>query len=89
MVDTIEKAIEKAEKTGDSEIFIIGGAEIYRECMRYANRIYLTEIYHSFEGDAFFPEVDKHQWKEINRIKGLTDEKNLYNHDFVMFEKIS
>lgn len=89
VVETIEDAILKAKETGDQEIFIIGGAEIYKQFMRYADKIYLTKIYHSFEGDTFFPEINDKNWREVSRIKGLTDEKNIYDHDFFIFEKKS
>lgn len=89
VVSSIEKAIEKAKQTGDSEIFIIGGAEIYRQFLRYADKIYLTRIYHSFEGDSFFPELNTNEWCETNRISGIMDEKNIYPFDFITLEKIS
>src|SRR3954465_7549819 len=54
VTDSIEKALELAEKSGDEEIFIIGGAEIFRQCINITDRIYLTKIHHSFEGDVFF-----------------------------------
>lgn len=88
VVDSIEKAIEEAKATNDPEIFIIGGAEIYKQCLRYANRIYLTQIHHSFEGDAFFPELNSNEWKETQRIKGPLDEKNIHPHDYIIFEKL-
>jgi len=88
VVHSLEKAIEKAKETGDKEIFIIGGAEIFEQSLRYTDRIYLTEIHHTFEGDTFFPKPSAENWKEINRIKGFRDEKNLYDHDFVTYEKI-
>jgi dihydrofolate reductase len=89
VVSSIEDAIKKAKQTGDTEIFIIGGAEIYKQSLRYVDKIYLTKIYHSFEGDTFFPEIKPSEWEEISKTKGITDEKNKYEHDFVLFEKIS
>ncbi|MGH8773069.1 MAG: dihydrofolate reductase [Burkholderiales bacterium] len=52
---------------GDSEIFVIGGGEIFREVLPLADRIYATEIHAEFEGDVFFPEWNKNEWKEIER----------------------
>lgn len=89
IVHSLEDAIEKAEKTGDDEIFIIGGAEIFRQCLRYADRIYLTVIHHSFEGDVFFPEINASEWKEVQRLPGPVDEKNKYPHDYIILDKIS
>lgn len=87
VVGSVEEALEEAQKTGDQEIFIIGGAEIFKQSMRYADRIYLTRIYHEFEGDVHFPEPDPAIWEQKSRKQGLTDEKNLYPHDFIVLEK--
>ena len=89
VTESIEEALEKAKQTGDKEIFIIGGAEIFKQSLHLANKIYFTQIYHSFEGDTFFPEIDKKEWIETSRIKGIKDEKNKYDFDFVTFEKKS
>lgn len=89
VVDSIEQAIEKAVATGDSEIFIIGGAEIYKQCMHLAKRIYLTQIHHTFEGDAFFPELNLNEWKETAKTEGSVDDKNKYPHTFHTYEKIA
>lgn len=88
VVSSLEEAIEKAKQTGDTEIFIIGGGEIYKQSIALADKIYLTKIYHNFEGDAFFPELDTKQWKETNKISGIVDEKNQYPHDFITYEKV-
>ena len=89
VVNSIEEAIAKAKETGDEEIFIIGGAEIYKQSLNFVDIIYLTQIHHTFEGDAFFPILPNHQWKETVRINGIVDEKNKYEHEFLIYEKIS
>jgi dihydrofolate reductase len=89
VVGSVEEAINKAKELCNTEIFIIGGAEIFRQSFSYVNKIYLTKIYHHFEGDVFFPEFDLKKWKETERIKGTVDEKNKYEHDFITLELIS
>ncbi|CAN5498501.1 dihydrofolate reductase [soil metagenome] len=89
VVNSIEKAIQKAKETADEEIFIIGGAEIYKQSLHLVDRIYLTQIHETFEGDAFFPELTSDKWTETARIKGFTDEKNKHEHDFLTYEKIA
>jgi dihydrofolate reductase len=49
------------------EVFVIGGAEIYRAMLPLARRIVVTEIRHHFDGDAFFPGLDPHLWRETAR----------------------
>ncbi len=70
LVSTIEAAIELAKgKTAEwgQEVFVIGGAEIYKLALPYTNKIYLTEINKSFEGETKFPEFDKNLFKIIAR----------------------
>jgi dihydrofolate reductase len=89
IVGSVEEAIRKAKELCDTEIFIIGGAEIFRQSFPYVNKIYLTKIYHFFEGDVFFPELNLKEWKETEMIKGVVDDKNKYAHDFITLKKIS
>ena len=78
-VDTLEKAIDRAaaiaNADGVSEIFIIGGAQIYAEAMRYLDRLYLTMIDQDYEGDAHFPVLNPDEWTEISR-QDFTDPQN-------------
>jgi len=52
---------------GPTEVFIIGGSEVYRQAMPFADQMMLTEIEQSPEGDAFFPEFEADHWYEIAR----------------------
>jgi dihydrofolate reductase len=70
------------------EIFVIGGAEIFKEMLPYADRLYITMIHGSFEGDTFFPEIDSSQWRLASEQKGTVDEKNVYEHEFLLYERI-
>lgn len=84
------KSFEDAfELAGDSsETFIIGGANVYKQGLNYADRLYITEVQTEAEGDVYFPEFDKNQWKEIKREKRPKDAENIYDLDFVVYEKI-
>ena len=83
-VNSLEKAIEFAKKqAGNEEIFIIGGGNIYEQALTLTDKIYLTEVKASIEGDAFFPSIEKNKWKEIARISHSKDDKNEYDFDFV------
>ncbi len=53
--------------TGDDEIFIVGGAELYRQALPIVDTLYITEIRQDVEGDAHFPEFDENAWLEISR----------------------
>lgn len=89
VVSSIENALDKAKELSNDEIFIIGGAEIFKQSMNLADKLYITHIHHSFEGDVYFPEINKNEWKETAKTQGTVDEKNKYAHDFVTYERIN
>jgi dihydrofolate reductase len=85
VVKSIEDGI--ALCAGEDEVFIGGGAEIYRLAMHLTNRIYLTIIHHAFDADTFFPEIDKNEWKETERENYPADEKNAFPYSFITLER--
>jgi dihydrofolate reductase len=84
---SVEEAIEMAKQTGANEIFIIGGAEIFKTAMPLAGRIYLTRIHHQFDGDVHFPEVSTNDWQLVKSHFYKADEKNKYPHTFEVWER--
>jgi dihydrofolate reductase len=86
-VDSLENAILFAKQIEDEEAFIIGGAEIYRLALPIVDKIYLTEVHHAYEGDTFFPVIDKTIWQETHREDFETDEKHLVKYSFVGMER--
>lgn len=79
---------EVLEKTKDfEEIMICGGASVYKQFLPLADKIYLTLIKESFEGDAYFPEFDRSVWKETERIENKPDRKNPYKYTFITLER--
>jgi dihydrofolate reductase len=72
----------------EAEAFVIGGAQIYEQAMHLANKIYYTKIQHTFEGDAFFPEVEAAKWNLVSRENYSPDDKNKFNYSFSVFERI-
>lgn len=85
IVNSLEEAIEKS--TQDANPFILGGAEIYRQALKFADKLDITFVHHSFEGDAFFPEIDLSVWKETSRENFKADSLNKYNFSFVTYLK--
>ncbi|AMR34521.1 dihydrofolate reductase [Mucilaginibacter sp. PAMC 26640] len=85
----VVKSIDEGLKlcAQDEEVFIIGGAEIYRQAMEKTDRIYLTIIHKDFEADTFFPEIDHSQWNEVNRENFDADEKNPIPYAFIELER--
>ncbi|HVV56186.1 MAG TPA: dihydrofolate reductase [Mucilaginibacter sp.] len=85
VVKSIDEGIALCD--GESEVFIGGGAEIYRQAMGKTDRIYLTIIHHNFYADTFFPQIDYQNWKETTRADHQPDEKNPYPYSFITLEK--
>jgi len=84
VVNSIEAALKAAE--GD-EVFIFGGAGIYKQMFGLARRMYLTLIHATFNGDTWFPDYDPDDWVEIERQDFSADEKNPFDYSFVTLEK--
>ncbi len=68
----------------DPEVFVIGGAELYREALKIAARVYLTEVHAEVEGDARFPDFERAAWREVSREAGSDP---ALPHDFVVYER--
>jgi len=84
-VGSLAAALAAAAATGTDEVFIIGGAEIYRQALPLADRLQLTEIDRDFGGDAFFPDVAPAEWRETLR-ESHRDAAN-FNYAFVTYER--
>lgn len=74
-------------KNYEGEIFVIGGAEIYKELLHTAHRLYITKIYHSFKGDTYFPQFSLDDWILISEEHGLTNKENPYNYKHLIYER--
>ena len=85
VIDNVEK-LKKYEES-EEENFVIGGASIYKLLMPKASKLYVTKINQEFEGDVYFPEIDEKVWKVVETEKGLKDEKNPYDYEYVTYER--
>lgn len=85
----VVKSIDEGLKLckGEDEVFIGGGAEIYRQAIDKTDRIYLTIVHHHFEADTFFPEIDPNQWTEARRERHEADEKNPYPYSYITLNR--
>ncbi len=72
----------------NKNLMVIGGGEIYRQFLPYADKICLTYIDQEFEGDTFFPEFDLGEWKLVSKEKGLKDKNNPYDYYFRWYNKV-
>jgi dihydrofolate reductase len=72
---------------GGEEVFVIGGAEIYKLFLPQADRVYLTKVAGTFKGDAFFPELDEAEWEAILDEEHAADEKNAFPFIFQLYAR--
>ncbi|HTH55622.1 MAG TPA: dihydrofolate reductase [Cyclobacteriaceae bacterium] len=87
LVHELRDGIDLARNNGEKELFIIGGAEIYKLALPMTDVLYLTEIDVALDGDTFFPEWNKKQWKEISRRHHPVDEKHKFAFDFTVYRR--
>ena len=87
IVNTLEEAFEFCKKNNQEKIFVIGGGQIYKLALPYADTLYITEVHHSFDGDTYFPEFDKSDWEEVSREPHGMDERHLYPFNFVVYKR--
>jgi dihydrofolate reductase len=84
IVHSVEEAV--AHFAGE-EVFVIGGAEVFKLFMPVVDRLYITLIEHEFEADTYFPDFDIDDWQLLSSEEGITDEKNPYAFSFLVYEK--
>lgn len=83
VVQDLETAFSICPKNED--VFVIGGGEIYTQCIHLADQLDITKVHHSFEADVFFPEIDLKIWELISEVFNPKDEKHLYDFSFQTF----
>jgi dihydrofolate reductase len=86
LVFSIEGALQLVQD--EPEVFIIGGATIYRLMMQYADELYITRILADFEADAFFPEIKSEEWQLTEETFDAKDEKNIYDIVYQRYVRI-
>ena len=64
----------------DLEPFVIGGAELYQDALKFANQLYITEVDLAVAGDAFFPAIDLSEWQETSREEHTSAQGFLFNY---------
>jgi dihydrofolate reductase len=86
---SLEEAIELAKE--EAQLFIIGGAQIYKEIIakNLADQLDITLVHSEFEADVFFPEIDAKIWEEAAREDFKADEKNDYDYSFISYKKVN
>ncbi|WBA82453.1 dihydrofolate reductase [Endozoicomonas sp. GU-1] len=91
VVHNLDDGIALAEAAnlinGNEEIMIIGGEQIYRQAIDQADRLYLTRVYQSFDGDAFFPDINPQEWREISREDTQSEDEQPLTYSYLVLDR--
>lgn len=82
-VHSVDEAL--AEATGEAEVFVIGGANVFEQFIDRADKLYITEVKHKFSDGKKFPKIDKSKWQESSRRDFSKDKTNKYDFSFVTY----
>lgn len=87
-VHSLDEGLALAERAGEDEAFVGGGAEIFAQALHRAGRMYLTRVHAEVEGDTYFPEFDDvSEWQLTDAEHFEADEKNEYPYSFLTYER--
>ncbi|MCZ2224935.1 MAG: dihydrofolate reductase [Chitinophagales bacterium] len=87
VVNSFDDAIFVAKSHYYKEIFVVGGGEIFNQTINKAQKIYLTRVHTTLDGDIFFPEIDTNKWQKKTSDLNPADEKHLYSYSFEFWER--
>lgn len=85
--NSIFRAIKQAERNGETELFIIGGEQIFKAALSLADRIYLTEVKAEVQGNIFFPQVSWKNWKRVSETHFEKNANNDHAFDIVVLDR--
>jgi len=92
VVSSLEQALAYAGEValidGSEELMVIGGATIYAAAIPLADRLYVTEVHATVEGDAYLGEIDWSPWRESGREDHKAEDPNPYDFSFVIYDRL-
>lgn len=84
---SMEDALKEVSLLDAKEAYVIGGGQIYEQSMSFADRIYLTRVHVSIEGDTYFPAIDEQKFELISSLPFEADEKHAYAYTFEVWQR--
>ena len=96
VVTSVEQALAIMEEVNNNdatedkitEVMVIGGGAIYKHCLPNADRLYVTHIQAAVDGDTQFPDYNDGSWQKVSSELRKSDDKNAYDLDFCIYERI-
>ncbi|CQR46642.1 Dihydrofolate reductase [Paraliobacillus sp. PM-2] len=89
VIHSIETLLEWNKANPDEEYFVIGGGEIFKQLLPYADRMYMTFINDTFEGDTYFPSYSETNWTLTKKEQGVQDEDNPHEYYFLQYDRVN
>jgi dihydrofolate reductase len=86
VVSNLDDAIKAAGSTDAKEAYVIGGGEIYRQALPVAQRVYITRVHATLEGDTYFPVIEEKDWELLSKLDFEADSKHEYAYSFQVWE---
>lgn len=87
VINDIDTILKWNKQNPTKEYFIVGGGNIYKQLLPYADRMYITLIDESFDGDTVFPNFPEEKWTLTSKEKGIRDEANPYDYHFLQYDR--
>ena len=87
VASTLEQALYIARQAGESEVFVIGGGQVFGQALEMAERIYLTTVHTLIDCDTFFPHFDRRAWQVLERQEYPAGEKDEFPSTFEILHK--
>lgn len=69
------------------DVYVIGGAQIFKQALPFTNRLYLTQVKAQIAGDTYFPVLDSDEWIEVSKESHQADERNPYDYEFLVWDR--
>ena len=88
VANSVQEALDLGNKLDPEQVSVIGGEQIFAQTLAQTDRIYLTRVHQTFQGDTFFPELNPADWKESSNEHHQADEKNPYAYSFITLERV-
>lgn len=88
LAHSFEEALDLARETGEDELFVAGGAEIYRQALPEADRLLLTRVHASPDGDTQFPDWERDEWELVSEEHHEADERHPIAFTFETYERV-
>ena len=82
VVHSVDEAIDLVENRGETEAFIIGGGEIFKQSLELADRIYLSIVHTTVQAEIYFPQLDELQWTEIESSHHPVDQTHQFPYTY-------